>query len=228
MLTLIKRLIARLPEQWQTSLKRIHYGLQIRRGSFQTTEPEYPLLPQFVGDGDWAIDIGANVGHYTKRLSELVGIEGRVIAFEPVPTTFGLLSSNVQLFAQKNVTLVNAATSNELGVVGMSIPRFSTGLKDYYDAHISPSSEAALSVLTLPVDSMGINRRVALVKIDAEGHELFVLKGMTNLLKTYHPVLIVETNSNEVVSLLASLGYVANRLPNSPNIIFQKGTSRNE
>lgn len=46
--------------------------------------------------GDWALDIGANVGHYTKRMSDLAGPEGRVIAFEPVPDTFAVLCANAQ------------------------------------------------------------------------------------------------------------------------------------
>lgn len=94
---LLKQLAARLPHQWQTELKRIHFGRQINKGGFETDEPEYKLLHNFTHPGDWVIDIGANVVHYTKRFSGLVGIQGRVIAFEPMPTTFSLLSANVQM-----------------------------------------------------------------------------------------------------------------------------------
>ena len=127
-MTLFNRFAARLPERWQSELKRIHFGRQIIRGTFETSEPEYKILSQLIKPGDWVIDIGANVGHYTKRFSELVGVHGRIIAFEPVPTTFALLAANVQLFAHANVTLINAAVSDKFGVVGMSIPRSSTGL----------------------------------------------------------------------------------------------------
>lgn len=218
---LLKRLAAQLPSRWQSELKRIHFGRQIRRGAFETSEPEYALLPQFITAGDWVVDIGANVGHYTKRLSELVGAHGRVIAFEPVPTTFSLLAANVQLFAHPNVTLINAAVSSKSEVVGMSIPQFSTGLSNYYEAHLSSAVEGALSVLTLSLDSLCLSQRIALVKIDAEGHESFVLSGMKKLLESDHPILIVETNSDQVVADLSSLGYQAERLPDSPNILFK-------
>ena len=218
---LLKNIAARLPNRWQTELKRIHFERQIKRGNFLTDEPEYNMLHNFINPGDWVIDIGANVGHYTKRFSELVGAYGRVIAFEPVPTTFYLLSTNVQLFANQNVSLMNAAISDKLGVVGMSMPKFETGLDNYYQAHITTAAESELSVLTIPLDSLCINQYIALVKIDAEGHESFVLAGMRKLIEASRPVLIVETGSTDVITGLTSLGYLAEKLPNSPNVLFR-------
>lgn len=218
---LLKLIAARLPARLQTELKRIHFARHISKGIFVSFEPEYDLLPQFVKPGDWVIDIGANVGHYTKRFSDLVGTQGRVIAFEPVPTTFALLAANTQLFAHANVTLINAAVSDKLDVVGMSIPKFSTGLTNYYEAHLSSAADSSFSVLTISVDQIAINHRIGVIKIDAEGHESFVLTGMMNLLKKYHPILIIETGSKEVIANISELGYVAEKLPNSPNMLFK-------
>ena len=218
---LLKKLAARLPHRWQTELKLIHYRRQINKGNFVTDEPEYKILNNFISAGDWVVDIGANVGHYTKRFSELVGAHGRVIAFEPVPTTFSILSANIQLFAHPNVTLINAAASDKLDVVGMSMPKFSTGLTNYYEAHLSSTADSALSVLTMSLDSLCINRDVALVKIDAEGHEASVLDGMRKLIEESHPVLIVETGSKQLIADLTALGYVSERLHNSPNVLFR-------
>ena len=224
MLKIVKRLAARLPQQWQTELKRIRFKRQIKKNVFLTHEPEYRRLDEWIRPGDWVIDVGANVGHYTKRFSELAGPQGRVIAFEPVPTTFSLLASNTQLFAHSNVSLVNAAVSDKLDIVGMSIPAFATKLDNFYEAHISPASGAELSVLVVSIDSLGIDRPVALVKIDAEGHEVFVLAGMRELINRWHPVLVVETGSREVIVGLEALGYVAEKLPDSPNVVFRPRT----
>src|SRR4030065_2139701 len=125
---LFKRIAASLPALWQNELKRLHFRRQIRRGTFITSEPEYAILPSLISEGDWAIDVGANVGHYTKRFSELVGVSGRVIAFEPVPETFALLAANLQEVSNFNVTLINAAASEDTDIVGMSVPTFDTGL----------------------------------------------------------------------------------------------------
>jgi FkbM family methyltransferase len=218
---LLKQIAALLPNRWQAELKRIYFGRQISRGTFATTEPEYKILSQLIRPGDWVVDIGANVGHYTKRFSELVGAHGRVIAFEPVPTTFALLSANAQLFAHPNVTLINAAVSDKLEVVGMSIPKFSTGLTNYYEAQLSSAADNALSVLTISLDQFCINQRVSLVKIDSEGHEAFVLAGMQRLIEKHHPALIVETESKEIISDLTLLGYVVEKLNDSPNVLFK-------
>lgn len=219
-MTLVKNLVARLPGRWQTELKRIHFGRQIGKGNFVTDEPEYKLLHNFIHPGDWVIDIGANVGHYTKRFSELVGEGGRVIAFEPVPATFALLSANVELFSHRNVSLINAAVSDKVDVVGMSIPKFETGLTNYYQAHVTSAADSTFSVLTMSIDSLCMDDKVALVKIDAEGHEPFVLNGMRRLIAASRPVLIVETRSEELIADLMSSGYASERLQDSPNVLF--------
>lgn len=77
---LLKQLAARLPHHWQTELKRIHFRRQIKTGSFSTDEPEYEILHSLINPGDWVIDVGANVGHYTKRFSELVGAHGERVS----------------------------------------------------------------------------------------------------------------------------------------------------
>jgi len=218
-MTLLKHIAARLPPLLQHELKRLNYRLQIRRNRFFTTEPEFAIAGDLAGPGDWVIDVGANVGHYTKRFSELVGPAGRVLAFEPIPGTFALLAANTLLFPDNNVTLFNAAVSDRTEPVGMSIPSFSNGLVNYYEAHLSPLADSELSVLSLGIDTLGINHRVALVKIDAEDHEAAVLDGMKSMLSRDRPILIVETGSSEVASFLESLGYGSERLPGSPNIL---------
>ena len=117
----------------------------------------------FIKPRDWVIDIGANVGHYTKRFSDLVGPEGVVIAFEPVSETFSLLAANVQLFKFANVTLINAAASDELSLVGMKIPSFNTGLKNFYQAHVEIviSESNFIKVITLKLDLFQFPYRIS-------------------------------------------------------------------
>ena len=217
----LKHIAARLPKAWQIELTRRRYRRQIRAGVFATDEPEYQMLAQLVAPGDWVVDVGANVGHYTKRLSELVGARGRVLAFEPTPATFALLAANVQWVAHPNVTLFNAAVSDKTDLVGMAIPNFDSGLTNYYEAHLTPAADSALAVLTLSLDALDLDRRIALVKIDAEDHEAFVLAGMRALIEKHRPTLIVETGSAEVVAGLAALGYAPEKLPGSPNYLFR-------
>ncbi|MFP3999778.1 MAG: hypothetical protein ACLFUN_08035, partial [Desulfobacterales bacterium] len=60
---LLKNIASRLPNRWQTELKRLYFGRQINKGTFKSQEPEYEILDKFISPGDWVIDIGANVGH---------------------------------------------------------------------------------------------------------------------------------------------------------------------
>lgn len=215
----LRTVAARLPNRWQTELKRIQYSRQIAKDHFVSPEPEFELLSSLVKGGDWVLDVGANVGHYTRRLSGLVGPRGRVIAFEPVPVTFSLLSANTQLFQHQNVSLINAAVSDKPASVGMRVPQFSTGLVNYYDAHLSQSPDAPFNVLTLSIDSLCLPTRISLIKVDAEDHELFVLGGMQELIKRDHPILIVETGNKEVFQLLTFMGYQYERIGRSPNLL---------
>jgi FkbM family methyltransferase len=217
MATLFKRVAARFPVSVQHELRRHYYALQIRRGRFQTEEQEFRLLESMVSLGDWVIDVGANVGHYTAKLSRLVGAAGRVIAFEPVPRTFELLTANARQFPHANVTLMNVALSDKPATVCMDVPECEGGA---YLAHVT-NEQTGLTILTLPLDAIPLPQRVRLVKIDAEGHELAVLKGMSNLLRRDRPVLIVEVSSEESKALLGDLGYTMEKLPGSPNCIFR-------
>jgi FkbM family methyltransferase len=214
---ILKRVAARFPRQIQHELRRHYYAWQIRRGRFRTTEKEFDLLESFAGPGDWVADVGANVGHYTARLSRLVGPAGRVLAIEPVPRTFELLAANSRQFAHANVTLLNVALSDGPGLAGMDVP---SGAGGPYLAHLTPGP-AALRVLCLPFDALPLPARLRLVKIDAEGHELAVLRGMARTLERDRPALIVEVSSAASADYLRERGYAMEKLPGSPNCVFR-------
>lgn len=217
----LKRIAARFPDSMQHELRRLFFRKQIRGRRFVTDEKEYGLLDTLLASGDWALDIGANVGHYTMRMSELVGATGRVIAFEPVPSTFSLLAANARLFAHANVSLLNVAASDLTEILGMQIPAFSEGLKNYYQARLTKEAEG-LTILTLPIDALGLPPRISLAKIDVEGHELPVLRGMRGLLERDQPALIVETGSKETIDFLNGMGYITLRLPGSSNLLCRQ------
>ena len=219
---LLRYLSDRLSDNVRNELKRWYYRYLIKRGRFDSDEPEYIYVEKILTDGDYAIDIGANVGTYTARFSQLVGIGGRVIAFEPIPQTFGILASNSSFFPNRNVTLINAAASDKSGRAKMDIPSFESGQRNYYQASIveDKNSSSGLEVLSVPVDSLGLDTKIKLVKIDAEGHEFNVIMGMMNMIKRDKPILIIEGESPEIEKLLSGMGYTFEHLPQSPNRIY--------
>ena len=219
MIEILKTLASRFPVKYQQELKRFHFRREMKRSRFISGEAEYTMLESWIEKGDWVLDIGANIGHYAYKFSEIVGKNGRVIAFEPVPQTFELLAANTAHFPFKNITLVNMAASDNLKLLGIQMPKLNSGLDNYYEANLT-NEMSEFSVMCVPVDSLKIVEQVRLVKIDVEGHELSVLKGMRALLERDHPILIVEDNTEGVTPFLSELGYTDKKYEKSPNRLY--------
>lgn len=62
----LKTIAARPPLRIQQELKRIYFAYQIRCNRFFTDEKEFAIVDRLISPGDWVLDIGANVGQYTK------------------------------------------------------------------------------------------------------------------------------------------------------------------
>lgn len=215
---LVKRLASRCPLSWQMTLRKLRYRWLIATDRFGPEEPEQDRLTEWVGPGDWVIDVGANIGTYAIAFSRLVGPEGRIIALEPVPTTFRLLTANVGALPTHNITLLNIAASDRLTCVSMNVPTLDSGLDNLYQSRIV--EEGSLSVLTFPLDSFGIDRPIRLIKVDVEGHEMKVLRGASRLIERDRPILILEGDRKEFQAFLGPLGYERQRLADSPNTVF--------
>lgn len=215
---MFKSIAASLPEPVRTPLRALLHNRQIAQGSFRSPEPEWDRLSEWITEGDTVLDIGANVGHYSCRMSELVGPTGRVVSFEPVPSTFTALTRNCSRFRYRNVTLVNAAVGDRVGHVGLSVPNVKNGS---YLAHVNPTGPIRCLVLT--IDSLALPGSVKLVKIDAEGYEPNVLTGMREMLTRDRPVVILERNQ-VAERVLSELGYrIAVSPTRSPNIVATSG-----
>ena len=215
----LKRLAHRLPLRVQQELKRIYFARALRNGTFRSGESEFQRLEEWLEPGDWVLDVGANVGHYTAKLSEVVGASGRVLAFEPMRETFELLSANVARLSLRNVTLFNVAASDCTRLAGMTIPRNDEDVENYYMAHLAEGIGTS-SILCLAVDALGLAAKIKLAKVDVEGHEFTALKGMERIIARDRPILIVEGNSEKVEALLARYGYEATHDEQSPNRVY--------
>lgn len=219
---MLKKIVSMLPSSTQEDLKRLHFRRLIRRGHFLADEPEINIIGELLRPGDCAVDVGANIGHYTCQFGRIVGPSGRVIAIEPMTNTFAHLAANVLASGLNNVTLLNLAASSGTGVARMRVPKFETGLHNYYRAEIAAAGDYA--VLCMPIDSLTLPHRVALMKVDAEGHDMEVLKGAKALISRDHPTLIVECGlKSEAAEWLRSLGYALTRAPDSPNSVARYG-----
>src|SRR2546427_1905095 len=104
--TILKRLLPDLlPPPVLRWVKRKYYARAVQSFWEADTEP----LKYLVKSGDVVLDIGANIGDYTRVLSQMVGRGGSVYSLEPIPQTFDLLSAVIQQLRLENVHPINCA-----------------------------------------------------------------------------------------------------------------------
>jgi FkbM family methyltransferase len=132
--------------------------------------------------GDVFVDVGANFGWYTALAATLVGAEGHVYAFEPSPVAADCIARTIADNDMQNVTLTRAAVGSKIGTEHLLMPVGET-------LH-SPSifaSDPTCIPLGVPVVSLDSfsefarGRAIKLVKIDVEGYEPNVIKGLHGL-----------------------------------------------
>ena len=216
---LLKRLAARLPPGTRQKLRAAKYRTELALGRFRSDEPEFGRLAEWVKPGDWVLDIGANVGQYTLRFSELAGAEGRVIAFEPIAETVEILAAMARRARYGNITVLNLAVSDRAGVLRLRVPESRHGLPDYFQSYVSSEGERA--VMAVPLDEFPLAHRIGLVKIDVERHEVAVLRGMLKLIARDRPILIVEGHEGIYPEFLKEFGYrLLEKAAGSPNWVF--------
>jgi len=216
---LLKRMASYLPLSVRQTLRASKYKLEFAAGRFGSDEPEYHQLPTLLRPGDWVLDIGANVGQYTLRFSELAGAEGRVIAFEPIIETAEILVAMSRRSRYRNIAVLNLAVSDRAGVLAFRVPASAAGLPDYFQARVSSDGDRRVPCVAL--DDLGFSHRIGLIKIDVEEHEVPVIRGMRNLIQRDRPILIIEGHEGIYPEFLMAYGYeMRPKAAGSSNLVF--------
>ena len=152
---------------------------------------------------DVAIDIGANVGLWTRDLCQFFQ---QVHAIEPVADFRACLSKNVPA---TNLTMHDCALGAENSMIDMIITPENTG-----HSHVDPSSFGLGKIQMKTLDSMSLPT-ADYIKIDCEGYEHNIILGGQNYIKACKPVIVVEqkfhkdtgiVDNGEAVELLLSWG----------------------
>jgi FkbM family methyltransferase len=168
-------------------------------------------------NGGIFIDIGAHHGFYTLLIANQLK-KCDVIAFEPVPENFKILNENLKHNNNLNVKTYDLAISDRDDVRDFKVAQYSSR-GSFYDR---PNSEIlfTMKVRTVSLDSLVNNKekKPVVIKVDTEGHEINVLKGMTDLLRDteditivleFNPSMLRQANRHpeEMLELIKSLGF---------------------
>lgn len=184
---------------------------------------------QRLGRGDVAIDIGANVGIFTHEMARLVGKSGRVIGFEHNPYAIHRLHDSLEHNGLlENVQLHQLALSDTTGRMQLTIPPKNSGA-----ASLDRIESENAEVIEVPVerfsDWWNHNGRppASLIKIDVEGFELPVVKGMAGYLADNKPMLLIEVTPRnrlpdtlELLAMMEELGYEVRQIINRPPYVL--------
>lgn len=157
-------------------------GLSIN-GIYEKLETE--LIKNEIKNGDVVLDIGANIGYYTLIFAKLVGNKGRVFAFEPEPFNFSLLEKNIEINNYKNVIIENTAVSDKNGEIKLYLSKKKTGMHRIYPSHLISSDFVNVKMISSDdyFHNHKYGKKISFLKIDVEGSELGVLRGMKEILE---------------------------------------------
>lgn len=181
---------------------------------------EHGLLDWFaanVRSGETWLDIGAHYGYTAVALCRLVGTGGRVYAFEPMIATAGCIGRARALNGLEQLTVVPVALGDCNDLTGRGLPK----VRGMVDSTLNDGSvEEPFLVSSLDWLWPRISReseRIDGIKIDVQGMEIEVLRGMRNVLRQYGPKLAIELHQGvcrqEFLDLLEEAGYTQ---PGSP------------
>ncbi len=155
-------------------------------------------MKKLLKDGDTFIDVGANIGYLSAIAMGLVGKIGQVHSFEPVPKYFKKLKNLATANKEHKIVVNECGLGEEEGIARIDVvSRVSIGMSTMVSGFvrkqmIEETIEVPIYRLDWYIKEKNIGS-ISLIKINVEGFELSVLKGLSGYFETgYHPAIICE------------------------------------
>lgn len=156
-----------------------------------------------VKPGDIALDIGTHKAGYLYFMRKCVGTSGHVYAFEPQSTLFHAAQNLKSTLNWSNVTIEQIAMSDVRDTATLHIPingRTSSTGASIEGPPVREAGTTSEEVNTDFLDGYCTRHLIkpAFIKIDVEGHELNVLQGGEQMLRSCKPRILVEIEARHV------------------------------
>jgi len=146
----------------------------------QRENVETEVVKKIVKPGMCILDIGANIGYYTILMGKLVGDKGRIYAYEPYPSSFDILSRNVQLNNLGGIVEINnLAVSDETTTQRLYLGR-ATNVHTLINYHLDKNNAKHIDVKTVSIREIltRAERKIDLMRMDIEGYERKLLSAL--------------------------------------------------
>lgn len=156
------------------------------------------LIKISLRDGDNALDIGGNIGLQSLRMSACVGPKGKVYAFEPLQHIQEKFKKNIALNKADNVKLFEIALSDQEDEIIYKLDQnaWNQGAFSLKDRSAGVDSQKIVIKIADDLQEITQLEHLAFIKIDVEGFEYNVLRGLKATLQKHHPRIIFEYDSN--------------------------------
>lgn len=161
------------------------YSSEIKKMYFGNYQPIISeILGKYLKKGDIFIDCGANIGYFSMIAAGFVGEEGQVHSFEPVPEYFQKLEALSKMNSQYKIVVNQFALGEKEELSKIYIEGFSgIGNNTFFPVFLEGVGNKAVEVPICRLDKYIKEKKIEnikLIKIDVEGFEFPVLKGLKN------------------------------------------------
>lgn len=181
----------------------------------------HPAIRRVVQDSRVVVDVGANIGWYSLHIARWQP-EARILAFEPIPTTFAQLERNITLNnLEGRVQAFQTGLGEVQDQVTFYVPSFMGSVAASRQPLFETDENAVITATIEPFDTwLGAQSvdHVDFVKCDIEGAELLFLRGAKEALTAHRPIVMLEMlrkwsqrygyHPNDIITFMAGLGYV--------------------
>lgn len=179
-------------------------------------EPEVrEIISEYVTPGDLVVDVGANIGTHTLEFRRAVGSGGDIIAVEPHPETYELLSKTIQRNAFGNVYPVQIAISDRVEMVELTEMRHNdSGMVTTMDIEQRDDDTKTYTVMSIPLSKLVTPEHVVdFLKLDIEGAEVNVVPSLDfdqyeTILMEFHPFTYDDGDRDELIETFNEHGSV--------------------
>lgn len=154
-------------------------------------EHEIATVSRLLLDGPAIVDVGANIGTHTLAFAARFP-RSPILAIEPQPLPYGLLTASALLNGYDNVHSFNLGACSDARVVRLSLDYSSIGWNMGAVSIPQSAAEAGHPVLMVALDELLHGRDVQFLKVDVEGMESEVLEGTIQTLRRCRPLVYLE------------------------------------